>query len=111
MLALLTLPLLQTSQAVVIAAVMVWGAAYGAIPLCLSVWMQMSSPDHPEACSALFVTTVKVSIAFGSLGGAIVDHIGIAATMRAGGLLALLSLAVIVTFRTRGTTLKQLLQP
>jgi predicted MFS family arabinose efflux permease len=111
MLAMFTLPLLQVSRAGVVAAVMAWGVAYGAIPLCLSVWMQMTSPDHPEAGSSLFVSTVQTAIALGSLGGgAVVDHIGISATMRAAGLLALLSLVVILTFRLDGATLKDLLR-
>ena len=111
MLAVFALPLLQGSKVGVVSAVMVWGIAYGAIPLCLSVWMQLTSPDHPEAGSSLFVSTVQVAIALGSLGGgAVVDHIGIAAAMEAGGLLALLSLVVILTFRTHGIALKTLLQ-
>ncbi|CAD6532784.1 Purine ribonucleoside efflux pump NepI [Paraburkholderia hiiakae] len=111
MLAMFTLPLLQASRIGVIAAVMVWGVAYGAIPLCLSVWMQMTSPDHPEAGSSLFVSTVQVAIALGSLGGGvIVDHIGIAATMRTGAYLALPGLVVMLTFQLNGATLKELLQ-
>ncbi|MGP8434978.1 MFS transporter [Paraburkholderia fungorum] len=111
MLAMYALPLLQGFRVGVIAAVMVWGVAYGAIPLCLSVWMQLTSPHHPEAGSSLFVSTVQVAIALGSLGGgSVVDHVGISATMQSGGFLALLSLAVILSFRTRGTTLRALLE-
>ena len=109
--ALMALPMLQTSRAGVIAAVGLWGLAYGAIPLCLSVWMQLSSPDRPEAGSSMFVSTVQIAIALGSLaGGAVVDHLGIATTMRFGGLLAALSVVVMMTFKTTRTTLKEVLE-
>jgi predicted MFS family arabinose efflux permease len=109
-LALLALPMLQASQAAVIAAVMLWGIAYGAIPLSLSIWMQWTSPDRPEAGSSMFVSTVQTSIALGSLaGGAVVDHLGIASTMHLGGVLAVLSMIVILTFGTRHTSLKDAL--
>ena len=109
--ALMALPMLQTSRAGVIAAVGLWGLAYGAIPLCLSVWMQLSSPDRPEAGSSMFVSTVQIAIALGSLaGGAVVDHLGIATTMRFGGLLAALSVVVMMTFKTTRSTLKEVLE-
>jgi len=111
MIALFALPLLQASHIGVIATVMVWGVVYGAIPLCLSVWMQLTSPDRPEAGSSMFVSIVQIAIAVGSLGGGVVvDHLSIASTMRFGGILAALSLLVIMTFRTRESTLKELLE-
>ncbi|MFM0168408.1 MFS transporter [Paraburkholderia sediminicola] len=87
-----------------------WTVALGAIPLSLSIWMQWSSPDRPEAGSSMFVSTVQTSIALGSLaGGAVVDHLSIASTMHFGGLLAVLSLLVIMTFSTRHASLKHVL--
>ena len=58
----------------------------------------------------MFVSTVQTSIALGSLaGGAVVDHHGIASTMHLGGVLAVLSMIVILTFGTRHTSLKDAL--
>jgi len=109
--ALFALPMVQASRAGVIAAVALWGLAYGAIPLCLSVWMQLSSPDRPEAGSSMFVSTVQIAIALGSLaGGAVVDHLGMAATLRFGGLLAALGVVVMMTFNTTRATLKEVLE-
>ncbi|HZZ12539.1 MAG TPA: MFS transporter [Paraburkholderia sp.] len=109
--ALLALPSLQMSHVGVIAAVMVWGIAYGAIPLSLSMWMQLTSPERPEAGSSMFVSTVQIAIALGSLsGGAVVDHLGVASTMRFGALLAALSLLVIMSFGTRHATLRSVLE-
>jgi predicted MFS family arabinose efflux permease len=99
MIALFALPLLRDSQVGVTAAVMAWGVAFGAIPLCLSIWMQKSSPDLPEAGSALFVSIIQVAIAVGSYtGGVVVDAVGVPADFRLGSVLALAGLVVIASF-------------
>jgi predicted MFS family arabinose efflux permease len=99
MVALFALPLLHASEAGVVVAVLAWGVAFGAIPLCLSVWMQASTPDLPEAGSALFVSIIQVAIAVGSLaGGAVVDSIGVPADFWFGTCLAVAGLIAIVSF-------------
>lgn len=106
MAALFALPLIEHSAPAVVATVLVWGIAFGAIPLCLSVWMQLASPDLPEAGSALFVGTIQVAIAAGSLiGGAVVDRMGVHADLWFGGSLALLGLAVVASFGASHRTL------
>jgi predicted MFS family arabinose efflux permease len=103
--ALLTMPLLRHSEPAVMVLVLVWGVAFGAIPLCLSVWMQLATPDLPEAGSALFVGIIQVAIAVGSLvGGAVVDQIGIPADFWFGSALALLGLAAIAGVGVTGTS-------
>lgn len=99
MAALFALPLLPDSPVGVIIAVLAWGVAFGAIPLCLSIWMQNASPDLPEAGSALFVSIIQVAIAVGSfVGGKVVDTDGVPRDFWLGGLLALAGLAVIASF-------------
>jgi predicted MFS family arabinose efflux permease len=99
MMALLSLPILHASTVGVTVMVIAWGIAFGAIPLCLSIWLQLSSPDFPEAGSALFVCIVQVAIAVGSLvGGMTADHVGIPATMWLGSALGLLALMVIASY-------------
>lgn len=99
MLALASLPLLRGVSAGMILAVLAWGIAYGAVPLCLSLWMSQSTPDLPEAGSAILVSSFQVAIALGSLGGGVVvDHLGVAATMWVGASLAALSLIVMAGF-------------
>jgi predicted MFS family arabinose efflux permease len=99
MLALLAMPLLRHSEPAVMVAILVWGVAFGAIPLCLSVWMQLATPDLPEAGSALFVGIIQVAIAVGSsVGGTVVDRVGIPADFWFGSALALLGLAAIACF-------------
>jgi predicted MFS family arabinose efflux permease len=99
MFALLSMPLLPHSQPVVTLVVLAWGISFGALPLCFSVWIQRATPDLPEAGSALFVGTIQVAIAVGSsVGGAVVDRIGIPADFLLGSALALLGLAALASF-------------
>lgn len=98
-LVLMALPLLQGSASGLIIAVLAWGVAYGAIPLCLSLWLQHTSPDLPEAGSASLVVGFQVAIALGSFGGGVVvDRVGVPATLWMGAALALVSLLLIASF-------------
>jgi predicted MFS family arabinose efflux permease len=99
MISLSALPLLRHSEAGVIVTVLAWGVAFGAIPLCLSIWMQLSTPDLPEAGSALFVSMIQVAIALSSLtGGEVVDTVGVPADFLFGSFLGLAGLGVIASF-------------
>jgi predicted MFS family arabinose efflux permease len=99
MFALLAMPLFRHSEPAVMLMVLMWGVAFGAIPLCLSMWMQNATADLPEAGSALFVGIIQVAIAVGSsAGGMIVDRVGIPADFWLGSALALLGLAAIASF-------------
>jgi predicted MFS family arabinose efflux permease len=111
MVSLLVLPAFARMHGAVIAGVLAWGVAYGAIPLCLSVWMQLTSPQRPEAASALFVSAVQTAIAAGSLaGGVAVDHAGATGAMHLGVLLAALGLAVLASFAMTRRTLAAVLE-
>lgn len=110
-LVLVSLPFLAGSPVGVIAAVLAWGVAYGAIPLALSTWMQLTSPKLPEASSAMLVTTFQVAIASGSLlGGIIVDGYGIAPALYFGAVLGVLGLLTMATFGLGHTRLIEKLQ-
>ncbi|GJH19963.1 MFS transporter [Caballeronia novacaledonica] len=107
---LLALPAFAHVAGAVVAGVLAWGIAYGAIPLCLSVWMQLTAPKQPEAASALFVSAVQTAIAAGSLAGGIaVDHAGATGAMHLGVLLSALGLAVLASFGTKRHTLAAVL--
>lgn len=102
MCALIAMPLLKDFTPAVTAVVLLWGVAFGAIPLCVSVWMQDATPDLPEAGSAMFVGIIQVAIAVGSsVGGTIVDHAGIPVDFWFGSALALLGLMTLMSFRSR----------
>jgi len=107
MFALLSMSLLGHSQLAVTVDVLLWGVSFGALPLCLSVWIQRATPDLPEAGSALFVSIIQVAIAVGSLvGGTIVDSLGIPPDFLLGGALALLGLAALASFGRSSTVVK-----
>lgn len=78
------------------AGILLWGIAFGALPLCFSVWIQRGTADLPEAGSAMFVSTIQVAIAVGSaVGGSIVDHAGVYADFKLGLGLAMLGLVAL----------------
>lgn len=69
--------------------VILWGIAFGLVPVSLTGWMLDAMPDLPEAGQALLVTGFQVAIASGSLiGGIVVDGHGIANTMLLASVLA-----------------------
>ena len=75
-----------SSSAVALFCLLVWGAAFGALPLCLQLWIMRLAGDELEGGAALFVTCVQSSIAIGSaLGGQLVNHYGAARTWRRRG--------------------------
>ncbi|HEY2606558.1 MFS transporter [Paraburkholderia sp. RL18-103-BIB-C] len=80
---------------------LLWGIAFGALPLCFSVWIQRSTADLPEAGSAMFVSIIQVAIAVGSaVGGTIVDRAGVHADFTLGLGLALLGLVTLQRLAT-----------
>lgn len=80
------------------AVVVVWGVAFGLIPMALTAWMMQAVPDAPEAGQALLVSGFQVAIASGALvGGLVVDGWGIASTMLMSAALVLVAAAVIGT--------------
>jgi len=72
------------------ATILAWGAAFGALPLCLQVWTLRAAPLSFEASSALTNTVFQSSVAIGALvGGLIVDHGGVGKAWMIGSALAL----------------------
>lgn len=70
--------------------VVVWGAAFGGLPVALQTWMYKASGDEKEAGQVVFNSVFQWALALGALiGGTTVDRAGIAAAMMVGGLLAL----------------------
>jgi predicted MFS family arabinose efflux permease len=94
--ALSSMLLLEHSTVGETAGMLLWGIAFGALPLCFSVWIQRSTADLPEAGSAMFVSIIQVAIAVGSaVGGAIVDRAGVHVNLMLGLGLALLGLVTL----------------
>ncbi|MFD1932270.1 MFS transporter [Nonomuraea mangrovi] len=87
----LLLPLLGGGQAGALALLVVWGLAYGAVPVCSQTWFAASAPQATEASAILFTSSFQATIAIGALlGGIMVDAASPSAVMTAGGAVALL---------------------
>lgn len=90
--------------------VLVWGLAFGAVPVCAANWMFDAVPQAPEAGQALLVSVIQIALASGSmLGGEVVDWQGVSSAMLFGGALILSATLVFGwSLRTKRTTLSPL---
>lgn len=70
----------------------VWGVAYGAVPVCSQTWFVNAAPRAPEAASVLFTSSFQATFAFGALGGGVVvDATSVGVVMVLGGGVAVLA--------------------
>jgi predicted MFS family arabinose efflux permease len=100
--AVVLLPLLVHSTVGVFVLLLVWGFVWGALPLGMQTWMSTASPGGSETGLALFVTTIQLAIAAGSvLGGVAVTSFGIAADFWLAGGIAVIGAVVLVGLGTR----------
>ena len=77
--------------------VVLWGFAFGAVPLGVQLWLYQAAPEGFEVGSAMMVTVFQVALALGAFGGGLlVDHSGIRSAFLAGGLLAVAAALTIV---------------
>ncbi len=80
--------------------VMVWGAAFGAWPVCVQIWMFTSSPRLYEAGSALMVSAFQISLAAGAtIGGLLVDARGVGTAFLVSGVVAIAGAACALAYR------------
>jgi predicted MFS family arabinose efflux permease len=69
----------------------VWGLAYGAVPVCSMTWFAQSAPEAREAATVVFTSSFQATLSAGALlGGLVVDSTSVSATMLCGGLVAAL---------------------
>ncbi|MEU3623115.1 MFS transporter [Amycolatopsis coloradensis] len=95
------LPFLGGSQAGALVLLVVWGFAYGAVPVCSGTWFAKAAPQAPEAASVLFTSSFQATLSAGALlGGIVVDAVSVAAVMVAGGVVALLAVGVLSRARS-----------
>ncbi|MEU9859770.1 MFS transporter [Streptomyces sp. NPDC047971] len=91
----LLLPVLGQSEAGAVALLVVWGVAYGAVPVCSQTWFSQAAPDRPEASSVLFTASFQATLSVGALmGGAVLDRSSPSTVMVLGGLTAVLTVLV-----------------
>ncbi|MGW2219406.1 MFS transporter [Nonomuraea sp. NPDC001684] len=86
----LLLPLAGSSPAGAVVLLVVWGLAYGGVPVCSQAWFLRAAPGAPEAATVVFTSSFQATFALGALlGGTVVDAFAVSAAMVAGGLVAL----------------------
>ncbi|WP_439379457.1 MFS transporter [Amycolatopsis lexingtonensis] len=92
--AVFVLPHVGAAGAVVV--LVVWGVAYGAVPVCSQRWFAREAPDAPEAATVLFTASFQATISAGALaGGFVVDAVSVPAVMTCGGVAAVLAALVV----------------
>ncbi|MCK7623805.1 MFS transporter [Streptomyces sp. RS10V-4] len=90
-LATLLLPVLGRGPAGALALLVVWGAAYGAVPVASQTWFARAAPGAPEAASVLFTASFQATLSLGALaGGLVVDRASPSAVLTLGGSTAVL---------------------
>ncbi|MHC8319865.1 MFS transporter [Pseudomonas sp. GB2N2] len=82
---------------------LVWGAAFGLVPVSMTGWMLEALPQAQESGQAMLVTFFQLAISVGALaGGLVFDAQGIVSTLLLGGGSCLIAVAVIsATLLTR----------
>ncbi|MFD9907773.1 MFS transporter, partial [Streptomyces sp. NPDC059063] len=97
----LLLPVVGRSAVGAVALLVVWGIAYGAVPVCSQTWFVRAAPGAPEAASVLFTASFQATFALGALtGGAVLDRTSPSTVMVLGGLTAALTVPVVWRHRT-----------
>ncbi|MFG3440758.1 MFS transporter [Nonomuraea sp. NPDC047897] len=85
----LLLPVAGTAAAGALGLLLVWGLAYGAVPVCSQTWFARSAPHAPEAATVVFTSSFQATFALGAfLGGVVVDAASVSAVMVCGGVVA-----------------------
>jgi predicted MFS family arabinose efflux permease len=94
----LLLPVLGHTTTGAAALLVVWGVAYGAVPVCSMTWFAQAAPGAREAATVLFTSSFQATLSTGALlGGLVVDAASVSTVMLCGGVTALLMVLVVST--------------
>ncbi|MEV7127559.1 MFS transporter [Streptomyces sp. NPDC093260] len=100
----LLLPVLGQWKAGAVALLIVWGVAYGAVPVSSQTWFIKASPDTPEAASVMFTASFQATISLGALtGGIVVDASSPSTVMTLGGMTAVLMVIAVLAVHLQGS--------
>ncbi|GAB2607958.1 MFS transporter [Kribbella endophytica] len=93
----LLLPLLGRSTLGAAGLLVVWGLAYGAVPVCSMSWFAAAAPQAREAATVLFTSSFQATLSAGALaGGLLLDRTSVSVVMVCGGLTALVMVGVLL---------------
>jgi predicted MFS family arabinose efflux permease len=99
----LLLPVLGRWDIGAIVLLIVWGLAYGGVPVCSQTWFVKSFPRATEAASVLFTSSFQATISIGALlGGIVVDASSTSTVMMLGGFAAVLMAVAVWTLSRPG---------
>ncbi|WP_051468278.1 MFS transporter [Actinomadura oligospora] len=83
-------PLVGANPVGGVALLVLWGLAFGGIPVSVQTWILRSAPDAAEAATALNTSLFNLAIALGALfGGLVVDHLALRGVLWLGAVLIL----------------------
>lgn len=95
----------------VVSLIAVWGLLFGAIPVCIQLFLYEVAPLDLDAFPATLVSVFQIALAAGSwLGGRVVDDFGITSAFRLASLLSTVAaamLAVVAASHARRETTKR----
>lgn len=92
----LLLPTLGNGNVGATTLLVVWGLAYGGVPVCSQTWFVRSAPRAPEAATVLFTSSFQATISVAALfGGIVVDAASTTSVMWCGGAIAVLMAATV----------------
>ncbi|MEV3927176.1 MFS transporter [Actinomadura coerulea] len=98
----LALPFLGRWDLGAVALLVLWGAGYGAVPVCSQTWFARAAPHAPEAASVLFTASFQATLSTGALaGGVVMDRTSPSTVMMLGGAIAIVMAAAVVSGRPR----------
>ncbi|MFE9676820.1 MFS transporter [Streptomyces sp. NPDC006259] len=96
----LLLPALGRWETGAVMLLIVWGIAYGAVPVASQTWFSKAAPHAPEAASVLFTASFQATISVGALvGGIVLDRTSPSAVMLLGGCTAVLMVLAVGAHR------------
>lgn len=93
-------PLLGATAVTGAALLILWGLAFGGVPVTVQMWILKSAPDHAEAATALNTVVFNLAIALGALsGGFVVDGASATAVLWFGAALTVLTFLAVWSAR------------
>lgn len=93
----LLLPVLGRWEGGAVVLLVVWGVAYGAVPVASQAWFSRAAPHAPEAATVLFTASFQATISIGAfVGGVVLDRTSASVVMLLGGCTAALVVLAVV---------------
>ncbi|MDX3006368.1 MFS transporter [Kribbella solani] len=98
----LLMPVIGRSTGGALLLLVVWGLGYGGVPVCSMSMFAQAVPESREAATVWFTSSFQAVLSAGALlGGLVVDAWSVQVVMVAGGVCAVLAVAVLLWSRTQ----------